>query len=295
MSGEAQRPNREPVPPHPRSTAAGDHGSGGAVGRPSAWLEPVGERSPGTVKLSFEAVTKRFTPGGADETLALDHVDFNVHDHEIVTLVGRSGCGKTTLLNLAAGFLKPTEGRVLIDGAPIQGPGLDRGVVFQEGALFPWLTALQNIEFGPRMEKVPRRERRARARELLALVGLERFGDRYPRQLSGGMQQRVAIARALATDPDVLLMDEPFGALDELTRTEMQKELLELWQRTRKTIVFVTHSIIEAVYLSDRVLVLTPHPGRLQDEFSIDLERPRDRATPEFMERYRPIRDSIGL
>lgn len=224
---------------------------------------------------------------------ALENVTLQIDRGEFVCLVGRSGCGKTTLLNLLAGFLQPIKGEVLVGGVPVEEPGLDRGVVFQQPALFPWLSARDNVAFGLRMLGLDKTERRERADELLAQVGLAESGDRYPRQLSGGMEQRVAIARAFATDPGVLLMDEPFGALDELTRTEMQDQLLQLWQQTTKTVAFVTHSILEAISLADRVLVMTPGPGRIAEEYGVDLPRPRDRSTSKFMEYYGPIHKAI--
>lgn len=237
-------------------------------------------------------VTKQFDV--ADErTLALEDVSLTIEENEFVSIVGRSGCGKTTLLNLIAGLLLPTEGEVRIGDHVITRPGPDRGMVFQHSALFPWLNALDNIQFGPSNQGVPRKERIEQAHDLIELVRLKGFEKKYPRELSGGMQQRVAIARALAVDPDTLLMDEPFGALDELTRSEMQEELLRIWDVRKKTVVFVTHSILEAIYLSDRIIVLSPHPGRLRAEFSIDLPRPRQRSSQQFMKLYEDIHDAI--
>lgn len=242
--------------------------------------------------IAIEHVTKRFNDED-ERALALEDVSLHIGANEFVSIVGRSGCGKTTLLNLIAGFLQPSSGQVLIGGEPVGSPGPDRGMVFQQGALFPWLTAIQNIEFGPRNRGVPRRQRRAQAQELIELVRLDGFERKYPRELSGGMQQRVAIARALANDPDILLMDEPFGALDELTRSEMQLELLRIWEARKKTVVFVTHSIMEALYLSDRVVVLSPHPGRLRAEVAVTLPRPRQRSSQEFMAMYEEIHRAI--
>ena len=191
---------------------------------------------------------------------ALRDVSFGVADSEFICVVGRSGCGKTTLLNILAGFLTPTKGDVLIGGRAVSGRGLDRGVVFQDFAqLFPWRTAQRNVEFGLEMKGVPRDERAKIAQRFLGLVNLEQFAGAYPHELSGGMQQRVAIARALAYNPSVLLMDEPFAALDALTRDEMQRLLVDVWRETKKTIVYVTHNVAEAVYLADRVVVLTSH------------------------------------
>jgi NitT/TauT family transport system ATP-binding protein len=225
----------------------------------------VTEASP--PKIRFDNVTRTFTlradRGGPPVLAALGGVDLDVRDGEFVCIVGPSGCGKSTLLDLLAGLTRPTTGRVLIDGREITGPGLDRGVVFQQYALLPWRTALGNVEFGLEAKGVARAERPERAREYLELVGLHGFEDRYPHELSGGMKQRVAIARSLAFDPDVLLMDEPFAALDAQTRETMQSELLRIWKRTGKTIVFVTHGIDEAVYLSQRVAVLSARPGRI--------------------------------
>jgi ABC-type nitrate/sulfonate/bicarbonate transport system ATPase subunit len=244
-------------------------------------------------KIIINHVTKQFSADIPERGLALSDVTFAIHANEFVSIVGRSGCGKTTLLNIIAGLIRPTTGEVLINGRRVDGPGLDRGMVFQHPALFPWLTAIENIEFGPRNRGVPKARCRALAQDLIELVRLKGFETKYPRELSGGMQQRVAIARALAMDPEILLMDEPFGALDELTRAEMQEELLRIWQARRKTVVFVTHSIMEAIYLSDRVIVLSPHPGRLRKEILIKLPRPRQRSSPEFMTYYEEIHETI--
>jgi NitT/TauT family transport system ATP-binding protein len=217
----------------------------------------------------------------------LDDVSFNVEAGEFVALVGPSGCGKTTLLDLIAGLAKPDRGQILVNGKPVEGPGLDRGVVFQQYALFPWRTALGNIEFGLEAKGVPKAERNTRACEYLDLVGLAAFGDRYPHELSGGMKQRVAIARALSFNPDVLLMDEPFAALDAQTRETLQDELLRIWQRTGTTVVFITHSIDEAIYLGQRVLVMAAAPGRITHSRDVQIERgdlsDDLRSTPEFV------------
>lgn len=244
-------------------------------------------------KIQLKHVTKEFKSRRNERSLAVSDVSLDIHNNEFVSLVGRSGCGKTTLLNMIAGLLHPSEGEILLDGQLIDQPGPDRGMVFQHSALFPWLTAIDNIEFGPKNQGVPRAERRKSAQDLIDLVHLKGFENKYPRELSGGMQQRVAIARALATDPEILLMDEPFGALDELTRSELQHELLRIWQVQRKTVIFVTHSITEAIFLSDRVIVLSPHPGRIRKEFIIELERPRRLSSPEFMSYYEEIHDAI--
>jgi NitT/TauT family transport system ATP-binding protein len=216
---------------------------------------------------------------------ALRDVTFGVGESDFVCVVGRSGCGKTTLLNILAGFLTPTGGEVRIAGRTVTGKGLDRGVVFQDFAqLFPWRTALRNVEFGLEMKGVPREERSATARRFLELVGLASFANSYPHELSGGMQQRAAIARALAYNPSVLLMDEPFAALDALTRDEMQRFLTEVWRETRKTVVYVTHNVAEAVYLADRIIVMTPHPGTVRAEVRVALPRPRDPLSVDFVE-----------
>jgi NitT/TauT family transport system ATP-binding protein len=216
---------------------------------------------------------------------ALSDVSFGVAESEFICVVGRSGCGKTTLLNILAGFLTPTKGEVLIGGRAVSGRGLDRGVVFQDFAqLFPWRTAQRNVEFGLEMKGVPRDERAKTAQRFLGLVKLESFAGAYPHELSGGMQQRAAIARALAYNPSVLLMDEPFAALDALTRDEMQRLLVDVWRETRKTIVYVTHNVAEAVYLADRIVVLTPHPGTVKAEVKVTLPRPRDPLSVPFVE-----------
>ena len=216
---------------------------------------------------------------------ALRDVSFGVAESEFICVVGRSGCGKTTLLNILAGFLVPTTGDVLIGGRAVSGRGLDRGVVFQDFAqLFPWRTAQRNVEFGLEMKRVPRDERAKTAQRFLGLVNLESFAGAYPHELSGGMQQRAAIARALAYNPSVLLMDEPFAALDALTRDEMQRLLVDVWRETKKTIVYVTHNVAEAVYLADRIVVLTPHPGTVRAEVKVTLPRPRDPLSVPFVE-----------
>ena len=220
--------------------------------------------------ISFRGVTKRFPVKGTEFT-AVDGIDLDVSRGEFLVLVGPSGCGKSTLLDLLGGLTSPSEGEILLDGTPITGPGLDRGTVFQQYALLPWRTAQGNVEFGLEATGVPRRQRAGRAREFLNLVGLTGFEDRHPHQLSGGMRQRVAIARSLAYDPSVLLMDEPFAALDAQTRESLQEELLRIWQRTGKTIVFITHAIDEAVLLGQRVAVLTSRPGRVKEVVEVDL------------------------
>ncbi len=228
------------------------------------------------------------TPAG--KVQAVDDASFTAAPSEFVCLVGPSGCGKTTLLNMIAGFLAPSAGEIRIAGRPVSGQGLDRGIVFQDFAqLFPWRTALENVAFGLEMKNVARPERERIALEQLRLVRLEKFAHAYPHHLSGGMQQRVAIARALAYNPGVLLMDEPFAALDAMTRDEMQKLLAEVWRETKKTVVYVTHNVAEAVYLADRVIVMSPHPGRVKAVVSIRLPRPRDPLSVEFLEHQREL------
>ena len=223
------------------------------------------------------------TPGG--RVPGVRDVSFSLAPSEFLCIVGRSGCGKTTLLNILAGFLTPSEGEIRIGGKAVAGHGLDRGIVFQDFAqLFPWRTALGNVAFGLEMKGVPKAEREAIAMKQLELVKLEKFARSYPHHLSGGMQQRVAIARALAYSPAVLLMDEPFAALDALTREEMQRLLADVWRETRKTVVYVTHNVAEAVFLADRVIVMTPHPGTVKAELPIRLSRPRDPLSVEFLE-----------
>jgi NitT/TauT family transport system ATP-binding protein len=242
-----------------------------------------------TAAIRFEHVGKVFTARGSTVT-ALDDITFDVRAGEFLVLVGPSGCGKSTLLDLLGGLTTPTSGRILVDGRPVTGPGLDRGVVFQQYALLPWRTAQGNIEFGLEAKGVPRRDRAAQAREYLHLVGLAGFHDRYPHELSGGMKQRVAIARSLAFDPEVLLMDEPFAALDAQTRDSLQDELLRIWQETGKTIVFITHGIEEAVYLGQRVAVMTSRPGRIKEIVDVGITARAEtedlRSDPEFT-RYR--------
>jgi NitT/TauT family transport system ATP-binding protein len=214
--------------------------------------------------------------GAASGTLqALKDVNLSVREGEFLSLVGPSGCGKSTFLYILAGLRKLSEGQAWINGKPITGPALDRGIIMQAYALFPWRTIRKNVEFGLEVKKIPRKDRRAIAESFIDLVGLSDFADRYPYELSGGMKQRVAIARALAYDPDVLLMDEPFAAVDEQTRSLLHEELLRIWEKTNKTIIFVTHSIDEAIFLSDRVAVMSPSPGTITEILDIGLPRPR--------------------
>ena len=233
------------------------------------------------------------TPGG--KVPGVKNVTFNIGASEFVCIVGPSGCGKSTLLNIIAGFLTPASGEIRIGGKPVTGHGMDRGVVFQDFAqLFPWRTALGNVCFGLEMKGVAKQEREKIAREQLRLVKLEKFTNSYPHHLSGGMQQRVAIARALAYNPAVLLMDEPFAALDAMTRDDMQRLLAEVWRATRKTVIYVTHNVAEAVYLADRVIVMSPHPGTVKAEIKIDLPRPRDPLSVEFLECQKELLRHLG-
>jgi sulfonate transport system ATP-binding protein len=227
-------------------------------------------------KLSVEGVSKWFRSNGS-AVHALDDVTLRVREGEFVCLVGPSGCGKSTLLNLIAGLQKPDRGTVLADGRPVTGPGTDRMVMFQEPALFPWLDVLGNVTFGLELQRqLDRAARREIAMAHLRLVGLEKFSRASIHELSGGMKQRVALARALAPNPRALLMDEPFAALDALTREQLYGDIQRIWQEHRKTIVFVTHNVREAACLGDRVVLFSPHPGRVREEFRIDLPRPRD-------------------
>jgi NitT/TauT family transport system ATP-binding protein len=219
------------------------------------------------------------------KVVAVDDVSINVQPGEFVSLIGPSGCGKSTLLNIVAGFMQPTSGDALLDGKPIKGPGSDRGVVFQQYSLFPWLSVRKNVEFGLKMSGVDKGKRDATARALLDLAGLLAFENHYPDQLSGGMKQRIGIIRALATSPQVLLMDEPFGALDAQTRVVMQEILTNIWQQFRISVLFITHDIEESIFLSDRIYVMTARPGRIKAEIKVPLPRPRKpemHEAPEF-------------
>jgi NitT/TauT family transport system ATP-binding protein len=236
---------------------------------------------PAGPRIQIQRVARSFGAAGRPAP-ALAEIDLDVAERELVCILGPSGCGKSTLLNIVAGFLPPSTGRVLVDGRPVTGPAPERGVVFQEYALFPWLTVTGNVEFGPRLRSRPAAERRRVVDRYLELVGLRAHAGKFPAQLSGGMKQRVAIARALANEPAIVLMDEPFGALDAQTRETLQDELSRIQRVEHKTILFVTHSIREAVYLADRVVVMTSAPGRIKQVFSIKLPEVRDRFAPEF-------------
>ena len=259
--------------------------------------ESVEKHSKGIPALGMEGVTQAYLSRDGSETVALKDLDLQVGRSEFISLVGPSGCGKSTILRLAAGLAKPTLGRVQLNGYPVANQRELVGVVFQKPTLLDWLSVEQNVLLPVRVahRRIPNRER-DRARELLAKVGLEAFADKMPRELSGGMQQRAAICRGLIQDPEVLLMDEPFGALDALTREEMSFELLRIWSETQKTILFVTHSINEAVLLSDRVVVLSPRPGRILEQVEVSLQRPRTTETlthGEFHDRAQRIRELI--
>ncbi|MCD6210303.1 MAG: ABC transporter ATP-binding protein [Methanophagales archaeon] len=231
-------------------------------------------------KLEVRNVTKAYI-SEKGEIKALEDINLDVKPGEFLCIIGPSGCGKTTLLRMIAGLEYPTSGEIILDGKEVKGPSSDRGMVFQEFSLFPWRTVLKNVEFGLQMRNIKSKERHAIAERYIELVGLRGFEKHYPYELSGGMKQRVAIARALATEPSILLMDEPFGSVDAQTRNILQEELLQIWKRTEKTIIFVTHSVDEAVYLADRVVVMSARPGRIVECIDIDIERPRKRTSVE--------------
>lgn len=248
------------------------------------------ERTP---VLSFEGVTVAFkSPGRFADRLVLNRLNLTVGEREFICLLGPSGCGKTTLLNCVAGF-QPYEGDIYYNGVRVEKPGKERGVVFQDYALFPWFTVEQNVEFGLRVNGVPTSERKKRARRYIEMVGLAGFEKHYPGKLSGGMKQRAGLARVLANEPDILLMDEPFAALDEQTREKLQAELLGLWEQQRTTCLFVTHSIQEAVYLADRVIVLQPNPVRIALDLRIDLPRLRNRHDERLLQYGARISDAL--
>ena len=238
-------------------------------------------------QLSIRGVSRTFTSARGKATQALLPVDFEVRENDFVTILGPSGCGKSTLLRIVAGLDFPTTGQVVLDGQPVEGPGADRGMVFQSYTLFPWLTIEQNIRFGLRERGMGAAEQKDRSDYFISKVGLRGFEQHFPKQLSGGMQQRTAIARALANDPKILLMDEPFGALDNQTRVLMQELLLGIWEAERKTVMFVTHDIDEAIFMANRVAVFSARPGRIKTELAVDLPHPRHyrvKTSPEFMD-----------
>jgi NitT/TauT family transport system ATP-binding protein len=244
-------------------------------------------------RVAVDGVSRTFR-GDDSPVEALADVRFDVADGEFVCIVGPSGCGKTTLFRIIAGLEDPTDGEVLLAGDPVGGPSRDLGIVFQEYHLFPWRTVAGNVRFGLEQSDMDADARETRVAEMVDLVGLEGFANSYPSQLSGGMKQRVALARALAVDPELLLMDEPFGAVDAQTRAMLHDELLEVWHETRKTVLFVTHDVEEAVTLAGRVVVMAADPGRVHEIVEVDLDRPRDRTDPGFAERVERIRGLIG-
>jgi len=246
-------------------------------------------------KLAIKDVTMRFASRHAN-VLAIDKLSFQLEGREMATIVGTSGCGKSTLLRMIAGLIKPTDGEILLDGRKTTKPGPDRGMVFQSYTLFPWLTVRKNVEFGLKIKGLKEKKRREISQHFIDIVGLKGFEDAYPKSLSGGMKQRVAIARALANDPEILLMDEPFGALDAQTRSLMQELLLKVWEDSLKTILFVTHDVDEAIFLGDCVYVMTARPGRIKSKLEVPLERPRtyEMLTSEmFMKTKKDILDFI--
>ncbi len=251
------------------------------------------EDSPKTAKVGLSEICLSYRTQSGERLLALDHINLEVKTGEFVCVVGPSGCGKSTLLHLIAGLHQQTSGQILVDGKPVQGTGTDRIMIFQEHALFPWLTVGQNVEFGMKMKGVSKAEREEKTRYYLRLVHLAKFKDSYIHQLSGGMRQRVAIARALATEPDVLLMDEPFAALDAQTRDLLHDELERIWSETGRTIIFVTHNVREAVRLGDRVVLLTFRPGRVKSQFQVELPRPRHLEDPNVARAAREVLDEL--
>lgn len=241
------------------------------------------------MKVNLKQVNKSYQKGKDDSLNVLDNVSFNIAEGEFVSLIGPSGCGKSTILKLIAGLDSPTSGEVLMNDNKIKGPGTDRVVVFQEGGLFPWMTVLENVTYGLLRKKMSKKEAEDKAMDGLKMVHLANFTQSYPHELSGGMKQRVAIARALVMDPDVLLMDEPFAALDEQTRLVLHKELQKIWQETGKTILFITHNIREALTLSDRVLLMSTRPGAVKREFTVQAARPRDPADSNIVDLERRV------
>jgi NitT/TauT family transport system ATP-binding protein len=233
---------------------------------------------PATAMIEIDHVSQVFQTSARKDHLALSDISLTIEERAFVSILGPSGCGKSTLLYIVGGFVRPSQGSATMKGQAITGPGPDRGPVFQEFALFPWKSVLGNVMYGPRQQGVKHAEAEAQSRALIEMVGLRGFENFYPKELSGGMKQRVALARTLAYHPEVLLMDEPFGALDAHTRTRLQNDLLNIWERDRKTVLFVTHSVEEAVFLSDKVVMMTRSPGRIRQVVDIDLPRPRRRT-----------------
>ncbi|WP_183086473.1 ABC transporter ATP-binding protein [Mycetocola zhadangensis] len=254
------------------------------AGTPMITTYPASTEAADAARISVQGVTKTYNLAGK-EFFALDNVSLDVADNEFITVVGPSGCGKSTLMNVLAGLDKPTSGQAVVDGKVVSGPGPERGVIFQQYALFPWLTVRKNVEFGLKTAGLGAKERREKAEHFIEMVGLSQFADALPKMLSGGMKQRCAIARAYAVDPTILLMDEPFGALDALTRVKLQEQLLDTWSQEKRTVVFITHDVDEAVYLANRVVVMAARPGRIFDIIDVDLPYPRTeemRLSPEF-------------
>ena len=251
-------------------------------------MSDTGSRRQALPVLSIKGISKRFTVGN-QTVQALGEVNLSIRKGEFVCLIGASGCGKSTLLRIMAGFETVSTGTIDMYGMPISGPGPERGMVFQDYGLFPWLTVKQNIGFGPRQRGLPKAKLEEISSYYTDMVGLGKFADYFPGQLSGGMKQRVAIARVLANDCEVLLMDEPFGALDALTREKLQQDLLGIWERTKVTVIFVTHAVEEAVLLSDRIVVMTAGPGRIEEDIKLELARPRDISSVEFNQVRRDI------
>ncbi|WP_447588909.1 ABC transporter ATP-binding protein [Aquipseudomonas campi] len=267
----------------------------GALAKKPYVMPALSEYADVAARLRVDNVSLRYQSPKGETFTALDKVSFEVPDQQFAVIVGPSGCGKSSLLYLTAGLNEPTEGDIYVGGQKVEGPGADRGMVFQGYTLFPWLTVRQNIEFGLKRRSLPQDEIRTIVEFYLAEVGLAKFAEHYPKQLSGGMMQRVAIARALANDPQILLMDEPFGALDSQTRLQMQQLLLQVWGNSKKTVVFVTHDIDEAILLADRIYVMGARPGRIKEILDVPIERPRNLDVvmePEFIRMKRHI---LGL
>ena len=287
MSTNAQAVRRYPIPVEPRTPVGGTKPGRVSVGDPE-----LGVRTP-TAKVGLSEICLSYRTQSGERLLALDHINLQVRAGEFLCIVGPSGCGKSTLLHLIAGLHSQTSGQVLVDGHPVEGPGTDRILIFQEHGLFPWLTVAENVAFGMKMKGVAKAERQEKTRHYLRLVHLAKFEKSYIHQLSGGMRQRVAIARALASEPDVLLMDEPFASLDAQTRDLLHDELERIWKETGRTIIFVTHNVREAVRLGDRVVLLTFRPGRVKSEFPVSLPRPRSLEDPEVALAARAVLDEL--
>jgi NitT/TauT family transport system ATP-binding protein len=279
------------LPTEPRNANRSTPSRGRANGQ--AAIVPVRNFESGAAKVCLQDVSLRYRTEAGTELLALDRIDLKVRQGEFLCIVGPSGCGKSTLLHLIAALQKPTSGNILIDDASVTRPGTDRILIFQEHGLFPWLTVGENVAFGMKMKGLSKAEREERTRHYLRLVHLSQFKDSRPHQLSGGMRQRVALARALATEPDVLLMDEPFAALDAQTRDLLHDELERIWAETGRTIIFVTHNVREAVRLGDRVVLLSFRPGRVKREFEVELPRPRHLEEVDVARTAREILDDL--